>query len=37
MTDAQRLAAIDKAKDAAQNLTAGLNADGTPEDRSGGS
>lgn len=31
MTDAQRLAAIDKAKDAVQNLTAGLKADGSPE------
>ena len=32
MTDKQRLEAIDKAKDVVQNLTAGLKADGTPED-----
>lgn len=31
MTDQQRRDAIDKAKDVAQNLTAGLKPDGTPE------
>jgi len=31
MTDQQRRDAIDKAKDVAQNLTAGLKADGSPE------